>query len=63
VAFQLPLAGADVHLAAFQQLGWRDGQQLLEGGERFIALALLKQLYGGLVVLKGQSRARRGVAA
>jgi hypothetical protein len=38
VLFQLPLACADVHLAAFLQLGRRGGQQLLKSGQRLFNL-------------------------
>ena len=56
VLLQLPLAGADVHPAAFLDLGGRGGQQLFKGGQRLLVLALLQQLHGGLVVLESRVR-------
>ena len=39
------------------------GDQLLEGGESLIELALLHQLHGGLVLLKGRCMRSGGLTA
>jgi hypothetical protein len=48
----LPLAGIDVHFAAFQELGGRGGEHLFKGGQGLFVLSLLQQLHGGLVMLE-----------
>ena len=51
--FKLALAGNDVHLAAFPDLGRGHGVQLLKSGQGLLVLSLLHQLHSRLIVLEG----------